>query len=101
MLRPGGYLISFGPLLWHWSGPAMTDPTVQEYQDRYQYLDTKYMQSVDFCWEDVKEILVNIGFEIVESSTGNKALYTADLRSMMNMEYRCVQFVARKKKKLK
>jgi carnosine N-methyltransferase len=41
MLKPGGYLINFGPLLWHWSGPAMRpdDKTVQDYQERYSYLE--------------------------------------------------------------
>jgi carnosine N-methyltransferase len=98
MLKPGGVLINFGPLLYHWSGPAMRpdDKSVEEYQARYSYLDERYMCSVDICYEDVREILVNVGFEIVEEKTGVKCLYTADKRSMMNMVYRCVDFVARK-----
>jgi carnosine N-methyltransferase len=98
MLRPGGHLINLGPLLYHWSGPAMRpdDDDLEEYQKRYSYLDQRYMASVDVCYEDVREILVNIGFEIVEEKTGVKCLYTADRRSMMNMVYRCVNFVARK-----
>ena len=98
ILRPGGYLINLGPLLYHWSGPAMRpdDESPQDYRKRYSYLDDRYMSSVDICYEDVREILVNIGFEIVEERTGVKCLYTADRRSMMNMVYRCVNFVAKK-----
>jgi hypothetical protein len=99
MLRPGGYLINFGPLLWHWSGPAMRpdDRTMEDYHSRYTHLDKKYMTSVDLCWEDVRQVMVNLGFEIVEERTTHEALYTADRRSMMNMKYRCLHLVARKK----
>ena len=99
MLRPGGYLVNFGPLLWHWSGPAMRpdDRTIDAYHARYSYLDKKYMQSIDLSWEEVREIMVKIGFEFVEERTGQSALYTADRRSLMNMNYRCVHFVARRK----
>lgn len=99
MLQPGGLLISFGPLHWHFSGPAMSleDATVADYHHRYSYLDPKYMQSIDFCWDDIKRILVNIGFEMLETKTDIAAPYTVDPRSMLQSEYRCVHFVARKK----
>ena len=102
MLKPGGTVISFGPLLFHWSGPAMRpdDKTMKDYHERYSYLDVRYLNSVDMCWEDVREIFINVGFEMVEEKTGVHSLYTADRRSMMNMSYRCVSFVARKKVKL-
>ena len=99
MLQSGGYFINFGPLLWHWSGPAMCfqDKSVQDYQERYAYLDSKYLTSIDVTWEDMREIILNIGFELVHEEVGKKALYTSDRRSMMNMNYRCIHFVARKK----
>ena len=99
MLRPGGYLINFGPLLWHWSGPAMRpdDRCIEQYQERYSYLDRKYMQSIDLSWEDVRKILLNVGFELLEERSGQDALYTADPRSLMQMNYRCIHFVARRK----
>lgn len=98
MLKPGGYLMNFGPLLYHWSGPSMRpdDRSVELYQNRFSHLDQRYMRSVDLSYEDVKAILINVGFEIVEEQTGIKCLYTADRRSMKNMVYRCVNFVARK-----
>mmetsp|Transcript_96390 Transcript_96390/g.269714 ORF Transcript_96390/g.269714 Transcript_96390/m.269714 type:complete len:460 (+) Transcript_96390:91-1470(+) len=99
MLKPGGILVNFGPLLFHWSGPAMRpdDKSRDDYQSRYSYLDERYLCSVDMCYEDIKEIMGNIGFEILEEKTGIKCLYTADKRSMMNMVYRCVSFVARRR----
>jgi len=99
MLKPGGFVISFGPLLFHWSGPAMRpdDKTMSDYHERFSYLDVRYLNSVDLCWEDVREIFINVGFEMVEEKAGVHSLYTADRRSMMNMSYRCVSFVARKK----
>lgn len=99
MLKPGGYLFNFGPLLWHWSGPAMRpdDKILDDYLDRYAYLDKKYLTSVDLCWEDIREVMINLGFEMVHVETGKRALYTADRHSMMNMDYRCIHFVARKK----
>jgi carnosine N-methyltransferase len=98
MLKPGGILVNFGPLLFHWSGPAMRpdDTSRDDYQSRYSHLDERYLCSVDMCYEDVKEILLNVGFEMLEEKTGIKCLYTADKRSMMNMVYRCVSFVARR-----
>jgi carnosine N-methyltransferase len=43
MLKPGGVLISFGPLHWHWSGPAMllSDDSSDDYEKRNSYLDEK------------------------------------------------------------
>ena len=99
MLNDDGILINFGPLLYHWSGPAMRpdDRTVSDYQARFSYLDARYMTSVDLCWEDVREIILNVGFEILEEKVGIRALYTANRRSMMNMAYRCIHFVAIKR----
>ena len=54
------------------------------------------MQSVDFSWEDVRQIMINVGFEIVEERSGQDAYYTADQRSLMNMNYRCIHFVAQR-----
>jgi carnosine N-methyltransferase len=98
MLRPGGYLFNFGPLLWHWSGPAMRpdDESPDAYRRRLSYLDGNYLRSVDYSWEDVRYIMIQLGFAIVEETTGVRALYTADRRSMMHTNYRCVSFVARK-----
>jgi carnosine N-methyltransferase len=99
MLRPGGFLIHLGPLLYHFSGPSLRpdDGTWQRYRDRYSHLDELYMTSIDLAYDDVREILVNIGFEILEEERDIECYYTADALSMMTTQYRCVSFVARKK----
>ena len=98
MLKDDGMLINFGPLLYHWSGPAMRpdDKSIVDYENRYKHLDQRYMTSVDIAWTDVKKILTNFGFRVLEEHMGVRSLYTADRRSMMNMEYRSVNFVAQK-----
>lgn len=91
--------MNFGPLLYHWSGPPMRpdDVSPSAYQDRFQHLDERYMKSVDLSYEDIKEILNNIGFELVEEHLGVESLYTADIRSLQSTNYRCINFVARKR----
>eukprot|EP00520_Triparma_pacifica_P011955 CAMPEP_0118660338 /NCGR_PEP_ID=MMETSP0785-20121206/15620_1 /TAXON_ID=91992 /ORGANISM="Bolidomonas pacifica, Strain CCMP 1866" /LENGTH=57 /DNA_ID=CAMNT_0006553559 /DNA_START=141 /DNA_END=311 /DNA_ORIENTATION=+ len=41
-------------------------------------IDSRYLQSIDVCWEDVREIMVNVGFEIVEETVGLDCQYTRD-----------------------
>jgi len=98
MLRPGGILVNLGPLLYHWSGPPMRpdDKSVEEYRQRHDHLDDRYFTSINLCYSDVKEILKEIGFEILEEETGIECYYTSDQSSMMCTKYKCVSFVAKK-----
>mmetsp|Transcript_14902 Transcript_14902/g.36241 ORF Transcript_14902/g.36241 Transcript_14902/m.36241 type:complete len:478 (-) Transcript_14902:837-2270(-) len=101
MLKPGGFLMNFGPLLYHWSGPPMRpdDASREVYQDRFKHLDDRYMKSVDLSYEDIKEIMKKVGFEVVEEHVGMESFYTADQRSMQSTMYSCVNFVARKEQR--
>eukprot|EP00566_Odontella_aurita_P013787 CAMPEP_0113572344 /NCGR_PEP_ID=MMETSP0015_2-20120614/26039_1 /TAXON_ID=2838 /ORGANISM="Odontella" /LENGTH=440 /DNA_ID=CAMNT_0000475359 /DNA_START=153 /DNA_END=1472 /DNA_ORIENTATION=+ /assembly_acc=CAM_ASM_000160 len=98
MLKEGGVLINFGPLLFHWSGPPLRpdDISFEDYKSKHSHLDERYFKSIDMPYDGVREVLLQIGFEIVEEITDLPALYTADSRSMMGTEYQCVYFVARK-----
>jgi carnosine N-methyltransferase len=98
MLKPGGCLVNFGPLLFHWSGPAMRpdDKSFEGYQSRLRAIDNRYKESIDLTYEDIREIMKNIGFDILEEKTGIQAYYTTDPKSMLSMSYKCVSFVARK-----
>jgi carnosine N-methyltransferase len=98
MLKPGGLFINLGPLLYHWSGPPMRpdDKSVEEYRQRYDHLDSRYFTSINLCYDDIKEILNEIGFEILEEEIGVECYYTSDQRSMMSTKYDCVSFVAKK-----
>mmetsp|Transcript_12127 Transcript_12127/g.25673 ORF Transcript_12127/g.25673 Transcript_12127/m.25673 type:complete len:445 (+) Transcript_12127:144-1478(+) len=99
MLKPGGLFVNLGPLLYHWSGPPMRpdDKSVGEYRRRHEYLDDRYLTSIDLSYDDVREILIAVGFEILEEETGIECYYTADRCSMMSTKYECVKFVARKR----
>lgn len=98
MLRPGGLLVNLGPLLYHWSGPPMrpNDKSIKDYRQRFDNLDDRYLSSINLCYNDVKDIMNEIGFEILEEETGVECYYTSDQRSMMSTKYRCVSFVAKK-----
>lgn len=100
MLKPGGFLINLGPLLYHWSGPMLRpdDGTWQRYRERHSRLDDRYLTSIDLSFDDVKQIMINIGFEVLEENCGIECYYTADWHSMMRTRYQCVSFVARKKR---
>jgi carnosine N-methyltransferase len=98
MLKPGtGLLINLGPLYFHWSGPPYRpdDTSSQEYRQRFSNLDDRYLTSIDLSWEDARQVLINLGFQILEEKVGIECLYTADQRSMMHTTYKCVSFVAR------
>lgn len=112
MLARGGLFVSIGPLMWHWSGHgallpgdldgAKNESNVQgdfinaKHKQRTEHLDRRYLQSVDFTWEEVKALIVNCGFEILEEEIDIKTRYTSDALSMKKVDYDCVFFVARK-----
>lgn len=99
MLRPGGILVNLGPLLYHWSGPVLRpdDKSFDDYRSRYSHLDERYLTSIELSYDDVKVVMNNIGFELVEEQVGIECYYTTHRKSMMTTMYRCVSFVAKKK----
>jgi len=100
MLRDGGLLVNFGPLLFHFNcAPMRPGETPECYRSRLSHLDQRYLDSIDMTYDDIKEVLHKVGFEILEESTGHTAYYTANPRSMKKTEYSCVYFVAKKRGK--
>jgi len=99
MLVEGGVLLSLGPLLYHWSGPPIRpdDGSFEGYFDRHAYLDPRYLQSVDVSWEDVKIVMENVGFDIVDEKFEMTADYTSNSKSMKPSRFECVYCVARKR----
>jgi len=98
MLKDGGLLINFGPWHWHWTGPPQRpdDLDLAAYRYRNSHIDKRYLDSIDMSWDDVKEVLSRVGFDIVEEKRAT-SLYTSNPRSMKRVEYRCIFFVARKR----
>ena len=117
MLEDGGLFINFGPLMYHWSGhggliPGDLDKNDNNsttnnqnngasvssmYQKRTNHLDSRYLSSIDYTWEEVRYMILQCGFEIVEEELGIPARYTSDGCSMMKVVYDCAFLVARKK----
>ncbi|KAL7551201.1 hypothetical protein ACHAWF_014397 [Thalassiosira exigua] len=116
MLEEGGLLLHFGPLMYHWSGhgallpedladgandDAGTDAMGSRYRERNGHLDPRYLTSVDYDWEDVRQMVLNCGFDIEEEETNVPASYTVDEESMMRVQYNCTFLVARKRRQSK
>ena len=108
MLEDGGLLVSFGPLMYHWSGHGVTLPgdldereseessVNKAYRRRTMHLDQRYLSSIDYTWDDLKHMVERCGFEILEENLKMPARYACDSRSMMKVSYDCAFLVARK-----
>ncbi|KAL3778317.1 hypothetical protein ACHAW5_008870 [Stephanodiscus triporus] len=111
MLEYGGLLVHFGPLMFHWSGHGGLLPNDVEtdggdddrenngswYDRRNERLDSRYLSSIDYTWEEVREMIVGCGFVIVEEETRIPNWYASDARSMMKVVYDCVFCLSRSK----
>jgi len=78
ILKPGGYFVNFGPLLYHFAG-VLNEP------------------SIELTYEEIKDIMLNkFEFNLISERTGIRTSYIENPRSMMKMEYDCVFFVVQK-----
>jgi len=99
MLEDNGILINLGPLLYHWAGPKSRpdDLNSSGYKTRYSSMDERYLRSIEMSWEDVRTLVQNIGFEILQEKIIDSVKYTANVKSLLSHDYRCIFFVAQKK----
>eukprot|EP00047_Mylnosiga_fluctuans_P020840 m.96984 g.96984 ORF g.96984 m.96984 type:complete len:371 (+) comp8649_c0_seq3:90-1202(+) len=77
ILRPGGYWINFGPLLYHFD-------------------DNMEAPSIELPFDQVREIITAAGFEMLAEDYPRPCGYISNPRSMYQMSYNCVFFTARK-----
>ncbi|XP_071521427.1 carnosine N-methyltransferase-like, partial [Panulirus ornatus] len=77
ILKPGGYWVNLGPLLYH-------------------FADQPGEYSIEPSYEEVKSIISGLGFSISVEDTGLITTYTHNNLSMLKYEYQSVFFVARK-----
>ncbi|KAG7173744.1 carnosine N-methyltransferase-like [Homarus americanus] len=77
ILKPGGYWVNLGPLLYH-------------------FADQPGELSIEPSYDEVKSIVSGIGFKITVEERGIQTAYTQNLESMLNYEYQSVFFVAHK-----
>ncbi|XP_022656068.1 carnosine N-methyltransferase-like isoform X2 [Varroa jacobsoni] len=78
-LRPGGYWLNLGPLMYH-------------------YADMLKEESIEPSFEDIKSISQEIGFEIIRDKTGLKSSYCTNGESMLRYEYSSIFMLCRKRK---
>lgn len=76
VLRPGGYWLNLGPLLYH-------------------YAEMATELSVELSWEELRAVIVDAGF-VIEAEERVRATYAGNVRSMLHHVYDCVHTVCRK-----
>lgn len=77
ILKPGGYWINLGPLLYHF----------ENFPDQ---------PSIELSYDTLKRIIKRIGFQMLKEETDLPSTYLQDQTSMMKYEYDCVFFVCQK-----
>lgn len=81
ILKPNGYLINVGPLLYHWSNGDDSD--------------IRYKISIELSYEEIKMVLEKIGFKIIRENIFTTS-YTSNKLSLMKTCYNAVFFIAQK-----
>ncbi|CAH8530168.1 unnamed protein product [Schistosoma turkestanicum] len=77
ILKPGGYWINFGPLLYHFS-------------------DIPGEDSLELSYAELRLAITRLGFEIMREKTGIQCGYTQNPSSMLSYNYNCVYGLFRK-----
>lgn len=76
-LKPGGIWINLGPLLYH-------------------FADTDGELSVELSYEDLKSVIVQLGFIYLKEEINLPCRYTQNNESMLKYQYDSVMFVCQK-----
>jgi carnosine N-methyltransferase len=71
ILKPGGYLINLGPLLFHFDG-------------------NREAPSIELCWDELRAIIIGIGFDIVKEEYPRDAPCVFDLLLLLSFSTRLV-----------
>uniref|UniRef100_A0A7S2BJU0 carnosine N-methyltransferase n=1 Tax=Octactis speculum TaxID=3111310 RepID=A0A7S2BJU0_9STRA len=96
MLRPGGLWINMGPLTYHWADTFSELATDAMSNSNGGGLDSRYHESLELSWEEVRGAIMNAGF-VIEREERQSCHYTLDQKSMIRTQYQCVFFQARKR----
>lgn len=99
-LRPGGLLVNFGPLLWHFENNAPgnhgRDDDGDGEHDASNSTGIADPGSFELTDEEVMAMVESVGFVVEKRETGIEAPYISDARSMLQTTYRASSWVARK-----
>ncbi|KAL3315611.1 hypothetical protein Ciccas_005755 [Cichlidogyrus casuarinus] len=71
ILKPGGYWINLGPLLYH-------------------FFDMPGEFSMEFSYEEIRTFAFKMGFKLIKEETDHKCSYTQNPKSMIQNQYSCV-----------
>jgi carnosine N-methyltransferase len=77
ILKPGGVLINLGPLLYHFD-------------------DNLESPSIELCYDELRDIILTMGFLIVKEEYPIESPYIRNPASMMSLSYKCVFLVIQK-----
>ncbi|KAK4657327.1 hypothetical protein QC762_212020 [Podospora pseudocomata] len=96
-LKPGGVLVNFGPLLWHFEGvmpnKSENGAHMSGGDDMTGIAEPGNFELTD---EEVMELVTKVGFVVESRETGVEAPYIHDTESMLQTVYRASTWVARK-----
>ncbi|KAK0739702.1 N2227-like protein-domain-containing protein [Apiosordaria backusii] len=103
-LKPGGVLVNFGPLLWHFEGqmPNRSENGGHLKGDGGGGGGDNDMTGIaepgnfELTDEEVMELVTKVGFQVESRETGIEAPYIHDTESMLQTVYRASTWVARK-----
>ena len=100
-LRPGGVLINFGPLLWHFENNApgnhgLDDDGDGEHDCKNNSHGIADPGSFELTDDEVMALVEHLGFRLQERETGIEAPYIVDPDSMLKTVYKASFWVARK-----
>ncbi|OHE97421.1 hypothetical protein CORC01_07326 [Colletotrichum orchidophilum] len=99
-LRPGGVLVNFGPLLWHFENNAPgnhgRDTDGDGDHDANNSSGIADPGSFELSDDEVMALVERVGFVVERRETGIQAPYIHDAESMLHTTYRASFWVARK-----
>ncbi|KAH0441653.1 hypothetical protein CcaCcLH18_01913 [Colletotrichum camelliae] len=99
-LRPGGVLVNFGPLLWHFENNAPGNHGKDTDGDgEHDYNNSSGIAdpgSFELSDDEVMALVERVGFVVERRETGIEAPYIHDRESMLSTTYRASFWVARK-----
>jgi len=64
----------------------------------YHYAEMENECSIELSWEELKYIMLNMGFQIINESM-KECTYAQERKTMMKVVYNCIFFTAVKIKK--
>jgi carnosine N-methyltransferase len=97
IIRPGGFLLSLGPLMYHWcTGPPTSLPSAKGEADPPPGADTRWMRSVELTWEEMAHAIRAAGFSIVNVTRLKDVPYCEDPKSLRRAAYDCALVIAQR-----